>query len=229
MKQQVAVGIVAVALIGGSATGLVVREMRSDAAEPGSAGPRTSSSAPASTPSASPQAADPESTAPASPAPSKAALLALDQMQINTGAVGPVSVGMTQKQAAATGYFAVDVPSDTCEVGSPLEWTANYYNALDVYTTPQGRIVSIGIRNRGPRTRSGLEINSTYGEVTKVLGAKAKPQDAGYGQTGLFVNDGDAWIGFLFDVQPGSITAGDPVTFIEVTRGTKPGLMRDGC
>lgn len=229
MKQHVAVGIVAVALVGGSATGLVVREMRSDAAEPVSSSTRTSTPTPTPTPSASPEPSASTPTPKVSATPSTSALLPVGSLQIDTGAVGPVRVGMTKKQAAATGYFNTDVESQNCPVPTPLEWTSNYYNVLDVYLTQDATISSIGVRGTGPKTRSGLQINSTYAEVKKVLGAHAKPQDAGYLQTGLFVNDGDAWIGFLFDAQPGSIENGDSVTFIEVTRGMKPGLMRDGC
>ena len=150
-------------------------------------------------------------------------------MQINTGAVGPVSVGMTKQQAAATGYFEVDVPSEICEGATPLAWKSNYANALDVLVDQNATIATIGIRGLGPKTRSGLGISSSYAEVRKVLGSAREPESAGYGQTGLFVNDGNAWIGFLFDVPPADIQDGDAVTFVEVTRGRKPALMRDGC
>ncbi len=55
------------------------------------------------------------------------------------------------------------------------------------------------------------------------------PEEAGYGQTGLFVSEGAGWIGFLFNAKPDAVAATDTVTFVEVTRGAKPGLMRDGC
>ncbi len=231
MKKQVAVGIVAIALIGGAATGLVVREVRSDAADTTSATstqatPATSDPSDA-TPSATPTASEPD-PGPESPEPTAPDLLPLGRLQINTGAVGPVRVGMTAAQAAATGYFNTDVPSEVCEGTRPLEWKSNYFNALDVFVGRSGTITSIGVLGRGPTTRSGLGVNSSYREVRDVVG-DATPERAGYGQTGVFVDDGDAWIGFLFDTTPAMISDSDPVTFIEVTRGGKPALMRDGC
>ena len=101
-------------------------------------------------------------------------------------------------------------------------------NALDVYTDNAGTIASIGVAKSGPHTRSGLQVGSTYERVQEVLG-DVEPEEAGYGQTGLFVSEGSGWIGFLFDATPATVQATDKVTFIEVTRGTKPGLIRDGC
>src|SRR5665811_11227 len=55
--------------------------------------------------------------------------------------------------------------------------------------------------------------------------------EAGYDQMGAFVQDGDKWLGILLD----SRTADGPpkgsatVIFLEVTKGKKPELIRDGC
>lgn len=234
MKQKVAIGIIAVALLGGSATGLVVREVRADDARPAAADASPSASEPTPTPTATASAsgdgdAEVSEKIPDKPTdPSRPTLLPLGSMQITTGAVGPVRVGMTTAEAVDTGYFNADVPSELCEVAAPLEWKSNYFNALDVYVGQDSTITTIGVRGRGPTTRSGLAVNSSYGDVQQVIGDK-EPQSAGYGQTGLFVNDGDAWIGFLFDSTPELIDDSQPVTFIEVTRGRKPNLMRDGC
>ncbi len=231
MKQQVAIAVIALGLVGGTGTGFAVREMRSDAAA--AATPTRTASVPVATPDGTPstEPTPAESGTPISTTtPSHPALHPLDRMRITPGAVGPVRVGMSKQQAAATGYFSTDVDSEVCEGSSaPLEWTSNYYNALDVLTAKDGSITTIGIRNRGPKTRSGLEINSSYAEVRRVIGVGSRPEKAGYGQTGLFVNDGNAGIGFLFDATPSTIGDNEPVTFIEVTRGHKPGLMRDGC
>jgi hypothetical protein len=235
MKQQVAVGIVAAALVVGAGTGLVVREVRSDDAAVTSA----TSSTPSVSASPTPNDQDSPTPTPTEEATSEPDAseepvadtdpLPLGKMQINTGAVGPVRVGMSQRQALATGYFDADVPSEGCEGTDPLRWTSNYYNALDVLTDRAGAIASIGISGRGPKTRSGLEINSTLAEVRDVIGPEHEPRAAGYGQTGLFVNDGDAWIGFLFDARPDDVSQDSVVSFIEVTRGARPGLVRDGC
>jgi hypothetical protein len=149
-------------------------------------------------------------------------------MRIIAGAVGAVSVGMSKQAAYATGYFDADVPKTACDGVDDLVWKLPYRNALDVYTADNGTIVSIGVRAAGPRTRSGLGIGSTFEAVQDVLGG-VEPVEAGYGQTGLYVQEGNGWIGFLFDAAPAAVTDASPVTFIEVTRGVRPGLIRDGC
>jgi hypothetical protein len=50
-----------------------------------------------------------------------------------------------------------------------------------------------------------------------------------YGQAGAFLQDGDAWVGFGMDNQPGQLTDASRIAFIEVSRGNRPGLLRDGC
>jgi hypothetical protein len=241
MHRKLVIGLAAAVLVGGVATGLIVREVRSDASQATSASPTTPAS-PTSTASPTPGESDSPTSGPTTtpsteptPAPSggdrPAApdLLPPAGLQINTGAVGPVRVGMTPQQAAATGYFDVDVPTQSCGVRA-LRWKAPYEESLDI-AVPLGRDVSsIGITGPGPTTRSGLRVGSTYAQVTAVLGAQATPQQVRQpGQSGLFVNDGDAWIGFLFAAPASGIGASEEVIFIEVTRGSKPSLYRDGC
>jgi len=226
MKLQIAASIVAVSMVGGVGTGLVAHQIRSGGDDPeAKAEPTVKVTKTQTTPV-------PKKTTKAAPKPSskptKTPLVPLMSMQIVAGAVGPVQVGMTKQAAARTGYFDVDVPYPACGYVRDLWWKAAYRDTLDLYTDNSGTILSIGVAKSGPHTRSGLQVGSTYERVQEVLG-DLEPEEAGYGQTGLFVSEGTGWIGFLFDATPATIKATDKVTFIEVTRGTKPGLIRDGC
>lgn len=83
---------------------------------------------------------------------------------------------------------------------------------------------------KGPQTAAGVGVGSTLGELKEAYAADlSDPADAGYGQSGAFLSEGDAWIGFLFDPAAADVSDSSPVTFIEVTKGNKPDLMRDGC
>ena len=230
MKQQVAAGIVALGMIGGVGTGVAVHQVRSSpASDDVKTKPTpTVTTTPTKKASANPPASTGGGTSTKPSGPTSLPIIPVGSLRITAGAVGPVSVGMTKLAAYGTGYFDADVSVPACNRVDDLVWKAAYSNALDVLTNDDGSISSIGIRAAGPRTRSGLGIGSTYESVQGVLG-NATPVEAGYGQTGLFVSEGNGWIGFLFDTTPAAITPTSPVTFIEVTRGAKPGLMRDGC
>ena len=225
MKLQIAASIVAVSMVGGVGTGLVAHQIRSGGDDP------EPKAEPTVTATKTPTKPAPSKTTKAAPKATKATktpLVPLMSMQIVAGAVGPVQVGMTKQAAARTGYLDVDVPYPACGYVRDLWWKAAYRDTLDLYTDNSGTILSIGVAKSGPHTRSGLQVGSTYERVQEVLG-DVEPEEAGYGQTGLFVSEGTGWIGFLFDATPATIKATDKVTFIEVTRGTKPGLIRDGC
>ena len=173
-------------------------------------------------------AADATGTARTSTAPSAAPSTGSD-IVLAPGSAGPVTVGMTKHRALDTGLFHNDVPAivDGCP-SLPLVWKAPFDAALDVQTLPDGEVASIGVRAEGPATAEGLGVGSTYAAVqARYAGAKAVP--AGYGQSGVLVQDGDAWIGFLFDTTADLVTPDTEVTFVEVTEGEAPSLMRDGC
>lgn len=234
MKQQIAAGILAVSMIGGVGTGVVAHTLGSDSSDDV---PKTKPSATATTkkteetkapvtagPGGSTGGGGPKTT----PTPPTLPVVPLGSLRIIAGAVGPVQVGMSKQAAYGTGYFDADVPVPACDRVDDLVWKPDYSGALDVLTKDDGSIHSIGIRAAGPSTRSGLGVGSTYETVQAVIGEEP-PVEAGYGQAALYVADGDGWIGFLFDTTVDAITEADPVTFIEVSRGAKPDLMRDGC
>lgn len=223
MKQQIAAGILAVSMVGGVGTGLVANAMRGDD------DPKDSPTA-SPTVTATTSATTPGPTAKTETPPAKPVLQPASALKILPGQVGPVKVGMTKAQAYATGYFDKDVASTTCDnFVSRLLWKPAYKDNFDVFTLDDGEVSAIGIFKPGPTTRSGLQIGSTYKAVKAVLGADSTLVEAGYSQTALMVNQGDSWIGFLFNGQPDTISDSAKVVFMEVTRGRLPDLMRDGC
>jgi hypothetical protein len=152
-------------------------------------------------------------------------------LELSAGTAGPITVGMTKTEAAATGLFATDVASgvDGCKVHE-LAWTKPFDGTFDVQALRDGTVASIGVHKAGPKTDDGVGVGSSYADVLAAHpGAKAV--EAGYGQTGVLVHDDatDGWIGYLFNAQVQSIADNDTVTFIELTNGEKPSLMRDGC
>lgn len=153
------------------------------------------------------------------------------ELTLRPGAVGPVTVGMSKTDALKTGFFDADLPApaEGC-FPVPLAWKGSFTPEFDVQTLTNGTIVSIGVNRPGPTTDSGLGVGSTYADVLAVIpGAKAIA--AGYGQSGVAQYDEatDGWIGYLFDAAPADLAAADQVTFVELTRGLRPGLIRDGC
>ena len=234
MKQQIAAGILAISMVGGVGTGVVAHELKGNS-DPE---PRAKPSATATTKKADKPKSSGKTAAPApgtgggggtkASEPAKLPLAPVGALRIIPGAVGPVQVGMSKQAAYGTGYFDADVSVPACNRTDDLVWRANYNDQLDVLTNDNGSVYSIGVRGGGPRTRSGLGVGSTYESVQGVLGDVA-PEQAGYNQTGLFVSEGNGWIGFLFNATPDAVQPTDTVTFVEVTRGAKPGLMRDGC
>lgn len=152
------------------------------------------------------------------------------KLTIAPGAVGPVKVGMSRADALATGYFEADVKaSDEGCPDLPLAWKAGYADTFDVQTLRNGEIASIGIRGDDVVTAGGVGVGSTYAQVSGEYPDETVVE-AGYGQSGLRFFDGaGGWVGFLFDPAPDAIEDTDRVTFVEVTRGAEPSLMRDGC
>ena len=183
------------------------------------------------TPTTTATSAAPTTTVPTADAASSA------DLELGPGRVGPVEVGMTKAQAVATGLFDADVDrgeGETCGGVQPLLWK-DRFKGVDVLTDDQGTIVSMGVTSAGgPRTKEGFGVGTRFGELIEVYGGDlGAPEAAGYGQVGVYVQDDDAWLGYLFgDADSVEKLDNDPgleVTFVEVTRGDKPGLMRDGC
>ncbi|MDX6276836.1 MAG: hypothetical protein QOJ72_964 [Nocardioidaceae bacterium] len=177
------------------------------------------------TPTATPTTATPTTTAtPAVPATAA-------QLVVSPGTISAAKVGMTQSQAAATKLFDADVATgdDGCQAVVPLRWKKAYGTVVDVATDESKTIRSMGILGAGPKTPEGIGIGSTLAQVRSAYASLTPITDAGYGQSGAYVSSGTRWLGFLFNEKPKAATDSSKVTFMEVTEGEKPGLMRDGC
>lgn len=181
-----------------------------------------------------PAAAQPNAAVTTSAAPTTAAAPsstpdAPEDLVLAPGAAGPVKVGISKAALAATGLFEV-VPPATEGCNPSLSWVAPYADTFDVQVKKNGELASIGVRESGPTTESGLGVGSTLAEVL-AANPGSKAVEAGYGQTGVLVKDSatDGWIGYLFDAAPKDVENNDKVSFIELTEGEKPSLMRDGC
>lgn len=171
------------------------------------------------TPASTPSQTTPATTSTASP------------MVIGYGSIGAATVGMTKQQAVDTGLFDADVDggaNDPCGT-KPLAWKAPY-KGVDVLTNEAGTIVSMGAwKDSTLKTAKGIGTGSTLGDLKAAYPDLQGPTDAGYGQSGAWVSHGGDWIGFLFDPVPAALVDSSTITFIEVTSGTRPQLIRDGC
>lgn len=212
MMQKQIVGIIfAASIVGGIGAGVIANAVTSN--DPATATATAKDDSPTASDTVSPAA------------PTKA-----EDFVIAPGMVGPVKAGMTKKEAEATGLFDVDVvPVDGCIV-VPLVWKKQYADTFDVKAAGNGEVTSIGVLAKGPTTKAGIGVGSTLADL-KAAVAYATPVEAGYLQTGVYDYDSHTgrWIGYLFNPAVADIKNGDKVTFIEVTKGGQPRLIRDGC
>lgn len=207
--------VLVAALTLGGAAGVLARSVQDDRSAT-DARPASSSSTPT-----------PSSASSAAPSPAPAAA---DPAVLAPGRAGPVEVGMSKEAALATGFLQADVPgADGCP-DLPLAWKPELAETFDVQTLGNGEISSIGVRGTGPRTADGLGVGSTVEEVRRVV-EEDTAQDAGFGQSGLFEFDGQTgrWIGYLFNASPERLRGSDEVSFVELTKGVQPELVRSGC
>lgn len=218
MKKQIAAAVLAVSVAGGVGTGVLANALTTN--DPATASPASSSATPSTPP-----------TTPATDQVGDGGVGTPDDLVLSPGAVGPVKVGMSKADALATGYFVADVkaPVEGCP-DLPLVWKDAYVDAYDVQTLGNGEITSIGIRGDGVKTAKGIGVGSSLDEVRAQYPGE-DVSETGYGQSGLRYFDAQdgGWIGFLFNEAPKTVTGTDQVTFVEVTKGSAPSLMRDGC
>ena len=97
-------------------------------------------------------------------------------------------------------------------------------------TRDDGSIASLGAFEGGPKTSKGIGYGSTLAQVTKAYPNLSPVVDAAFGQAGAYEFTGDKFIGFLFGEETvSSVKQSSKVTFMEVTVGDKPEMMRSGC
>ncbi len=223
MKQQIAAGILALSMVGGVGTGVVAHQLKPESKEE----PKAKPSATATTKKADKPKSTKTANAPAGTGgggtktsePPRMPLAPVGSLRIIPGAVGPVQVGMSKAGRLCDGLLRLRHLRPCVQPGRrPGRGGRATTTSSTSSTRDDGSVAAIGIRGGGPRTRSGLGVGSTYESVQGVLGDVA-PEDAGYGQTGLFVSEGAGWIGFLFNAKPDAVAPTDTVTFVEVTSG----------
>lgn len=228
MKKQIAAAVLALSATGGIGTGYMVNSWNDDKPE---AKPTTSPTLTKPTPTKASTSTTATTPAPSGKPASKPTVDApVRNFEIAPGLIGPVRIGMSKQQALATGLFNADVKSEVCGDVALLKWKSGYTGTFDVQTLGNGEITSIGVWRSGSRTQSGLGVGSTYAEIRAAID-DATAQEAGYGQSGVLNYDSTngGWIGFLIDSPLDQLKGTDKVTFVEITKGAQPGLMRDGC
>ena len=146
------------------------------------------------------------------------------------GAFGPVRAGASIQQAVEAGYMEPDPQREQACEGTFWKWKGQLSQGFDVIVGADRQIVSLGMSRAGLETPEGISIGNSFGALVKTYGDRLQgPQRMDYGQAGAFLQDGDNWIGFGMDNQPGRLTDASRIAFIEVSRGSRPGLLRDGC
>lgn len=173
-----------------------------------------------------PEPSQPSSSPEVSVSPTAAAELALAP-----GSFGPVVVGMSKEDAIETGLLEAgsEAPVEGCPVPALL-WKPPFEEQLDVQVDTQGNVASIGTwKSATVKTTKGIGTGSTLAEVQEAYPDASDPKESGYGQSGVIVSDDDKYLGFLFNPAPADLKPADVVTFMEVTEGEAPSLMRDGC
>jgi hypothetical protein len=146
------------------------------------------------------------------------------------GAFGTVRVGTNIQQAVDAGYMERDPQREqTCE-GTFWKWKGQWSDGFDVIVGADKQIAALGMTKDGLETPEGISIGNSFGALVRTYGDRLQgPERMAFGQAGAFLKDGDAWIGFGMNNQPGQLTDASRIAFIEVSRGARPGLIRDGC
>lgn len=146
------------------------------------------------------------------------------------GAFGPVRAGTNIQQVVAAGYMERDPQREQACEGTFWKWRGQWAQGLDVVVGTNKRIMSLGMTRPGLETPEGISIGNSYAAVDNTYGDRLEgPVRMEYGQAGVFLRNGENWVGFGFDNEPGRLVDTSRVAFIEVSRGSRPGLLRDGC
>lgn len=172
--------------------------------------------------------AEPSSSTPSNTPEDTTPPASSSELEVRPGGIGLVSAGISKEEAVATGLFDADVEGvEGCTF--ELKWKKQF-EGLDVLTHENGTIASMGVTAGGPKTSEGVGVGSTLAELKAVYPDLTDVAEAGFDQAGAFHTLLDDHIGFLFgDATAATITDASKVTFMEVTRGDLPELMRSGC
>ena len=146
------------------------------------------------------------------------------------GAFEPVPAGTEVKVAIDAGFMERDRQREQACEGTFWKWKGQLSQGLDVIVGANQQILSLGMSRAGLETPEGISIGNSFGALVQTYGDRLQgPVRMDYGQAGAFLQDGDAWVGFGMDNEPGQLADDSRIAFIEVSRGARPGLLRDGC
>jgi hypothetical protein len=146
------------------------------------------------------------------------------------GAFEPIEVGTSVQAAVNAGYMERDPKREQACEGTFWKWKGQLAEGLDVIVGADQRITALGMSKPGLETAEGISIGNSYAAVDRTYGDRLEgPVRMDYGQAGVFLRQGDNWIGIGFDNEAGQLADDSHVAFIEVSQGTRPGLLRDGC
>lgn len=143
----------------------------------------------------------------------------------------------------AEGHLERDAAKEASCEGRYYRWVDEEFSELDVVTDGDGTIASFGMFDvpvvdvgdglsvhPDHATAEGVGILSVLGHLHEAYGSDLQgPVRMDNGLAGVFYEDDGEWIGFLLDAAPEDLVSDSLVTFIEVSVGARPGLMRDGC
>jgi len=149
---------------------------------------------------------------------------------LEPGAFGEVKAGENVKTAVAAGYLEEDTKrAEACEGAPFYKWPDQWSGGMDVIVH-DGVIQSLGLNKDSPETAEGISNGNSYGALKATYGDRlSDPVTMDYGQPGVFLHEGNRWLGFLLDATPDALNDQTRIVFIEASAGARPGLLRDGC
>lgn len=147
------------------------------------------------------------------------------------GTFQPVRVGDNVDKYVDAGYLKADIQKESGCEGDYWTWAGQLSEGLDVITDQQGVIGSLGMTKAGLETPEGISIGNSLKALRDTYGTElSAPAANDYGSAAVFLQgNGDGWLGFGFDVSPEELKPTSRVTFIEASKGSRPGMLRDGC
>lgn len=156
-------------------------------------------------------------------------------VRIAPGRFDTVRIGDSLESAAESGYFALDVKTRGCGTRA-IAPTKRWRTSIDVYQgygdATVGTVGSIGVFGDGISTKEGIGIGASLADLQAAYGDRLiGPRQNDLSQWAYFIRTNRRWLGFLTDAsaRDGRPTSDAALTFIEITKGRRPGLYRDGC